>query len=314
MLETCTVCGDRLTPYFPKVRDPLTNETFAVNRCVRCGLGHTVPQPADLGRYYVPQYYGNRHGFTAQHCVKRRLGFIGAVLQPGAGRRLLDIGCGDGSFLLAAKEAGWEVMGTELNPQPGRSAGLDVKEAIEQIPGTNQFDCITMWHTLEHMRDVPAMLAQTARLLKPEGKLIVAVPDWGGLQARIFRERWLHLDVPRHLYHFDAGALRHSLTSAGYAIQHEWHQEFEYDLLGWSQSALNYLMPYPNLFSDTLTGKQSKQSPFITAAGFVLGVALTVLLLPALAIGTVAGRGGTLVAVACRSGERVPLSAGSSGG
>ncbi len=221
-------------------------------------------------------------------------------MSPKTSKKLLDIGCGDGSFLVAARDAGWQVMGTELNPQSARSAGLDVKEAINQVPTSNQFDCITLWHTLEHMADIKGTLAQLAKLLKPDGKLIISVPDNGGVQAKLFRHKWLHLDVPRHLYHFDAGSLRYCLTSAGYSIQRQWHQEFEYDLLGWSQSALNYLMPYPNVFFNCLTGKQKNHNKFIGACNFVLGSLLTFPSLPAVAIGTVLGRGGTLVAVACQ--------------
>ncbi len=303
MLRNCSVCEGTLEPYLPEVRDPLTSEIFAIYRCVRCGLGHTVPQPEDMGPYYASQYYGNRHGFTLRQCIKRRLGFVSSVMPRGTGKRLLDIGCGDGSFLLAAKAAGWEVMGTELNPQPARGSGLDVKERIEQVPDGTQFDCITMWHTLEHMRDIKSTLERIVKLLKPGGRLIIAVPDNGGFEARIFGHRWLHIDVPRHLYHFDTGSLRYCLTSAGYAIQRQWHQEFEYDLLGWAQSALNCIMRYPNVFFDCLTGKQKDYSKSIILSSFALGSLLTVLSLPALAAGTLFGRGGTLISVARKCQE-----------
>ena len=284
------------------VRDPLTGESFSICKCTQCGLGHTVPQPEDLGPYYGSGYYGNRHGFTLRHCIKRRLRFVASSMPRRTGKRLLDIGCGDGSFLVAAKEAGWEVMGTELNPQPARSAGLQVKEGIDEIPPAEPFDCVTMWHSLEHMRDVKFTLEQIARLLKPEGRLIIAVPDNGGFQARIFRHRWLHVDDPRHLYHFDAGSLQYCLTSTGYAVQRQWHQEFEYDLIGWSQSALNCVMPYPNVFFDCLTGKQKNYGHSIVLLGFGLGLLFSFLALPAVAAGTLLGRGGTLVVVAhlCR--------------
>jgi len=216
----------------------------------------------------------------------------------GTGKRLLDIGCGDGSFLLAAREAGWEIMGTELNPQLALATGLDIKEALEQIPPSDQFDCITMWHTLEHMRDIPSVATQMARLLKPAGRLIIAVPDYDGLQANTFRERWLHLDVPRHLYHFGAGALQHWLALGGFSVERKWHQEFEYDLLGWSQSALNYILPYRNVFFDCITGRRKDYSSLVTALSFVLGSLLTVLALPAVIMGTLLKRGGTLVIVA----------------
>jgi len=299
MPETCNSCGNRLIPHMSEVRDPLTGETFDVAKCIKCGLGHTLPQPGDMGHYYAEPYYGNRHGFTLRHCMRRRLRFIAAALPERPGRRLLDIGCGDGSFLMAARDAGWDVMGTELNPQPARAAGLDVREGIEQITSSDQFDCVTMWHTLEHMRDIPSMLANIARMIRPEGRLIIAVPDSSGLQALIFRERWLHADVPRHLYHFDDGSLQHCLNAAGFSIERRWHQEFEYDLLGWSQSALNRLMPrHPNLFMDTVTGKGGEGGNLIRGGAFLIGSLLTLLSLPLLLLGTLMGRGGSLVVVA----------------
>jgi len=295
MIENCTVCGGALALHFPEVRDPLTDEIFAIYRCRRCGLGHTVPQPEEMSPYYASQYYGNRHGFTSRKCLKRRLGFLDSAAKSGKTKKLLDVGCGDGSFLLAAKKAGWEVMGTELNPQPARDLGVDVKERIEKVPDGSQFDCITMWHTLEHMRDIKSILAQTSRLLNPEGRLFIAVPDNGGFQAKIFRHKWLHIDVPRHLYHFNAGSLNFCLQSAGYIIERQWHQEFEYDLLGWSQSALNCIMPDPNIFFDCLTGKQKGHGTSIILSNYVLGSFLTFLSLPAVAVGTMWGRGGTLI-------------------
>jgi SAM-dependent methyltransferase len=301
MLQNCNVCGDRLLPLYPEVSDPLTKEIFAISRCGRCGLGHTAPQPDDLGLYYATQYYGNRHGFTARYCSRRRLGFVRTALGDGAGKRLLDIGCGDGSFLMEARRVGWDVMGTELNPAMARKLGLDVREDIALVTDKGEFDCITMWHTLEHMRDIPSMLRQIGGLLKPGGMLIIAVPDCGGLQAQIFGPKWLHLDVPRHLYHFNNGSLRYCLTSGGFSMERQWHQEFEYDLLGLSQSALNYILPqHPNIFFDFLTGKPLSRSNIVNATGLVLGTLLTVLALPVVLAGTILRRGGTLVAVAYR--------------
>ncbi len=304
MASNCSICGGDLRVRFPEVRDPLTSEIFAIEKCSSCGLGHTTPQPANLDRYYAARYYGNRHGFTARMCSRRRLKIVRSATGKSTEGKLLDIGCGDGSFLLEARRAGWVVMGTELNPSMAREAGLDVREDIALLADEEEFDCVTMWHTLEHMRDMPSMLRHAARLLRPGGVLIVAVPDWGGLQARLSGPRWLHLDVPRHLYHFDAGALGHCIASAGFSMERRWHQELEYDLLGISQSALNYLMPYPNVFFDTLTGKRSDRGGAVTAAGFALGSLLTALALPLLVVGTLMKRGGTLIVAARKSGKK----------
>jgi len=197
-------------------------------------------------------------------------------------------------------------VGTELNPEPARLAGLEVWESVEQLDPNHPFDCVTMWHTLEHMRDLPSMMASIGKVLKPGGKLVVAVPDFGGWQAKLFKGKWLHVDVPRHLYHFDAGALRQCLSRGGFSVERDWHQEFEYDLLGWSQSALNYLMPYPNVFFEALSGKPAKHGALVTAAGYLLGSLLTLLLLPAQYAGTFFKRGGTLICVAGRSSGAEP--------
>ena len=297
----CVVCGDPLASRFPDVLDPLTGERFSIHRCVRCGLGHTVPPPEDPGRYYPPEYYGNRHGITSRYCASRRLRFTEAAVPGGGRKRLLDIGCGDGAFLLAAKGAGWEVLGTERNPRPARAAGLDVEETLDEAGSPESFDCATLWHSFEHMPDLRSTLVSVRDLLKPDGKLIVAVPDSGGLQASVFRSRWFHLDVPRHLYHFDAGSLRHCLASAGFTVMRQWHQEFEYDLLGWSQSALNCIRHRPNVFFDLLTGRRRDPGASFPLMDLLLGTILTALFLPAVAAGTVSGRGGTLVAVARRN-------------
>ena len=299
--SNCDACGGALKVRFPVVNDPQTREDFAIAACERCGLGHTTPQPEDLKPYYGSTYHGGRHGFTARYCMRRRLRLVtaaaGEAVENG---RLLDVGCGDGAFLLAAQARGWSVVGTEMNPALARAAGLDVRETIDETLALAPFDCITLWHSLEHMRNPRATLQSLARLLVPGGLLIVAVPDAGGLQARLFGAHWFHLDVPRHLYHFNQRSLKHLLESAGFAIIRRWHQEFEYDLLGWSQSALNLLMPEPNIFFNRLTGRDTEAVKSLAAASYALGFTLSALALPANAVGTLSRRGGTLIVAARR--------------
>lgn len=301
MPQTCNVCDNKLSPRFLNIVDPITTETFALHKCTKCGLGHTVPQPEDLNRYYDNTFYGNRHSFTSNYCTNRRLRIVTSAVGKGLGKRLLDVGCGDGSFLKAARYAGWRVMGTEINPGPARAACLDVREGIDQISDCEQFDCITLWHSLEHMRDIKSTLSQLSPLLKPDGKIIVAVPDSGGLQPKVFKQRWLHLDVPRHLYHFDSDSLSVCLNGAGFTVQNKKHQELEYDLIGWSQSALNYLLPLPNLFFNLVTGKQKNTNPWSKISIFTLGTIMTGLSLAAVATEKLLGRGGTIVVTACLS-------------
>ena len=300
----CHICGGALRTRFGAVPDAQTGETFAVQECTACGLGQTVTRTGDAGRFYGAAYHGGRHGASAAYCARRRLRLVTRAAGPGAGRRLLDIGCGDGTFMLAARAGGWRVVGTELNPRAARDAGLEVHESLERTLESAPFHCITLWHSLEHLPAPAALLGSLALALAPGGSLLVAVPDAQGLQAAVFRSRWFHLDVPRHLYHFGRRSLALLLEASGFAVTRQWHQEFEYDLLGWSQSALNAVLPTPNLFFDILTGRGGRGGRAARAANFILGALFMLLALPLTAAGTLARRGGTLV-VAARRKERV---------
>jgi len=295
----CHICGGALRSHFGAVLDPQTRETFAIEECVACGVGQTLVRDADLSRYYGDAYHGGRHGLTAAYCARRRLQLVARVA--GAGRRLLDVGCGDGTFLLAARKQGWRVAGTEFNAGIARAAGLDVGETPAQVQEFGPFDCITLWHSLEHMRDPRALLKTLAQSLAPGGVLLVAVPDAGGLQSRAFGPKWFHLDVPRHLYHFGRRSLARLLELSGFRVTHRWYQEFEYDVMGWSQSALNAFMPAPNLFFNALTGRRGgEHGRGWKAAGYVLGVCSLGLAIPLTAVGALLRRGGTLVFAARR--------------
>jgi SAM-dependent methyltransferase len=298
---SCRICGGVLKKRFSRVLDPETLEAFAIYGCVNCGLGHTIPQPDNLERYYGTTYHGGRHGFTATYRASRRLRIIKSASSGEDGdKKLLDVGCGDGTFLLAAKADGWTVFGTEMRPQIARSLGLDVVEAIDKLPDADSFDCITLWHSLEHLRDPRTTIIRLAGLLKSEGMLVIAVPDAEGFQARVFGRNWFHLDVPRHLYHFGADSIEQLVDSAGFAVRRQWHQELEYDLLGWSQSALNVLFGAPNGFFRALTGRAGDSSQAARGMTIALGCILSGLSLPALAAGTLFCRGGTLVTMATR--------------
>jgi SAM-dependent methyltransferase len=211
----------------------------------------------------------------SRFCDWRRLRFVDKVVS--CRGLLLDVGCGDGTFLLAAQRDGWSVFGNELNPEPARSKGLSVSMCLDGGP----YDCITLWHSLEHMTDpVVEVFRVLKSLLKPDGVIIAAVPDAGGLQARVFGADWFHLDVPRHVMHYDSTSLGTLFRRSDLTVKRKWHGEFEYDLSGWVQSALNFIFSPKNVLFRLLTGRSSRAGSIVVVLNVIIGGLLSLAAIP----------------------------------
>jgi SAM-dependent methyltransferase len=119
--------------------------------------------------------------------------------------------------------SGWDVTGIE----PGTKArefgiekfGIRVihPSEISELPG-GSFDCITLWHVIEHFHDPSGYAREMRRLLKPGGTCIVALPNCSSYDAVFFREHWAAWDVPRHLWHFNPATFRIFAEKEGFSI------------------------------------------------------------------------------------------------
>lgn len=293
----CAVCGGVAVPLLEQVADPLSGDRFSIERCGRCDLQQTRPQPADLSAYYSPAYYGNRHGWTDRLCVRRRLRMIRQSWPPGSSFRLLDFGCGSGAFLQAAQALGWQVWGVERAAvEPGLAAA--VVPQISALPPSAELDGATFWHTLEHVSAPAETLAEVVSRLSPGGLVWIAVPDAGSLQARWFGRHWLHRDVPRHLFHFTRPALRVLLDQLGLRTVREWNGEWEYDLLGWIQSTLNAIGLPVNGLHLALTRPPAGQRWWNRLGWMAVGAAVALLVAPLMAWERWRWGGGSIVLVA----------------
>jgi len=122
-----------------------------------------------------------------------------------AGRRLLDVGCGNGFYLAVMRAYGWEVMGQEVDPAAAEAArrayGVEVTvEPLGELARRRpEFDVVTASHVLEHVPDPPRFLAAATGCLRPGGLLVVVTPNASSLGHRVFRADWYALDAPRHL-------------------------------------------------------------------------------------------------------------------
>ena len=123
--------------------------------------------------------------------------------------KILDIGAGTGDFLATAKKAGWQTTGIEPSDKAKNisiSKGVTFAENLESVD-SHSFDVITMWHVLEHVPDLENQIKTLKRLVKPNGTIIIAVPNYKSFDAKYYGEFWAAYDVPRHLWHFSKIAI-----------------------------------------------------------------------------------------------------------
>jgi 2-polyprenyl-3-methyl-5-hydroxy-6-metoxy-1,4-benzoquinol methylase len=163
---------------------------------------------------------------------------------------VLDVGCGRGVLLAPLAELGFDVHGVEMSEEAvgGADPRADVRIATRLSDAgyeSSFFDEVIIWHTLEHMADPRGTLQECHRVLRPGGRLIVAVPNFSSAQARWSGPAWFHLDAPRHLYHFPLPALRQLIERCGFVCSSEHHFSLRQNAFGWIQSALNRFSRQP---------------------------------------------------------------------
>jgi 2-polyprenyl-3-methyl-5-hydroxy-6-metoxy-1,4-benzoquinol methylase len=299
-MHFCHICKNNLETHLKEVFDSETAEKFEIKVCRHCELKQTFPQPQTPEKYYA-EYHGKRHSFTGNFRMQRR---FSRLKQTKTGGNLLDIGCGNGSFLELAGRNGWHTVGTEFNLPKVDFPVYTSLSAVRQKYGENSFDAITLWHSLEHFPDLTEVLADISSLLKADGILLIAVPNSSGWQAKLFGKTWLHLDVPRHLFHFNQKSLAFCLQAYGFEVLTKSHKEFEYDLLGWSQSLLNSIYKVPNVFLKMLMKKDVATGKSESLLHFMSGIIFSGCFLPISVLASICGKGGTLVISAVKYVER----------
>jgi SAM-dependent methyltransferase len=223
------------------------------------------------------------------------------------------VGCGDGLLLAAFVDQGHEGVGTERRGNPARQ-GLAAPR-IRIISGDladaalpeGSFDLCVYWHVLEHLADPRASLLEARRVLKPGGRLVVAVPNLDSLQARWFGPHWFHLDIPRHLFHFTPGSLSALLARSGFHTERIGHFNLEQkNPYGMLQSALNRLTAgvyEPNFLYEVFKGTRRevrRVDELLQRLAFVLGMPIA---LCAAVLEAMLGRGGTIEIWATRRGS-----------
>ena len=206
--------------FFQKVRDySVSKEIFELHHNPEYDLLITFPKPSleKLPSYYESEDYishtdGKRSLFERMYhliknvALKNKLKLINAQSSKG---KLLDIGAGTGDFLVVAKNDGWQTTGVEPSEKAKTIAinkGVNFADNLSDLED-HSFDVITMWHVLEHVTNLDEYIVDLKRLLKPNGTILIAVPNFKSFDANYYGRFWAAFDVPRHIWHFSKTAI-----------------------------------------------------------------------------------------------------------
>lgn len=271
MITSCPLCGGKEFEQFLTVQDHfLTGESFLICRCNACGLKFVNPRPTNeqIGKYYQSDQYisHNSSGWSlfnwvyrvARHFAIRQK--FNLVRHNTKGVRLLDIGCGTGELLKYCKRRGYVVQGMEPNELPRQYAiehnGIDVKSSLSELScGGEGYDCIMLWHVLEHIHLLNETFDNIKNLLDKDGRLVIAVPNHESFDAKYYNSYWAGYDVPRHLYHFTRDTITRLADKHGFAVQKVFPQKMDSYYV--SILSEKYRRGTTNIFSAFINGWKS---------------------------------------------------------
>ena len=221
-----------------KLKDySVSNKNFELHYNSELDLLETKPKPSltDLPKYYESESYIS-HTDASESLVDKLYQFVKGIALKNklklinsfntSSKNLLDVGCGTGEFLLTCKNNGWNISGVEPNNNAKTLAKqkLENGSSVEIFDDLNlieneQFDIITLWHVLEHVPNLEIYISKLKSLLKPDGVLIIAVPNFKSFDASYYKNFWAAYDVPRHLWHFSQTSIQKLFIKANLNVE-----------------------------------------------------------------------------------------------
>jgi hypothetical protein len=270
-------------------------EGFSITRCEACRTALTWPIPSDAqldvayGDWYRPP--DGRFSGPGDRLLRWTRSTLARRIDRAApAGRVLDVGAGDGTLVAALRAVGRDALGLERS-----GSGPYVRSGeVGEVGG--QWAAIVFWHSLEHLRKPAATLVDAIELLEPRGLLVVAVPNFDSLQARLFGDRWFALDLPRHLVHFDAPRLVTGLENLGLRVERQSYVRGGQLFFGWVDGLVGSLPGHIDLYAairrtsarDEMMGRGTRLLAILAA------LCLSPVALIGAAIEVVLRRGGTL--------------------
>ena len=263
----CRLCGAdvdslRLTKLHPNSHLNIS-EPYRLIYCSNCHNAFTAPLPPPeehLLKADVPDERLNViQRFLLRWFSVQRTSRVLQLLSPVDAPCVLDVGGGNCRFANSLARSGCQV--TVVEPNVASEVHADKRAGVrfvgarfssrlidDQILLENSFDCITMWHSLEHISNLTDALLTARRLLKLDGILYISTPNLNSLQADLGGNYWAYLDIPYQLSLLTPEGLLRLLKNNGFARFRLFFFSVEYDVFGYYQTIINLLSHSHNYY------------------------------------------------------------------
>lgn len=255
-VNKCFNCGHSKIVDYTKVPDRhygIKGE-YTMSKCENCELVFMDPMPneIELASFYPEDSYYSYHidiykeeGWLKK--IMRKILFLDfTVKDPFFAKvgSILDIGCGNGWTLFQFKKKGWQVAGVEpskIGAEIGNKAGLNIfnGDLMGAKFDSNSFDYIRSNHSFEHIHNPNEILSEVHRILKNDGKLLIGVPNIGGVNSKVFKDYWYYLGAPVHTFNYNSKTLCEILIKNGFKIEKVNYNSTWAGILGSIQIYLN---------------------------------------------------------------------------
>ena len=239
--KACPFCGGKIVKKYSGLPDRLdtTTKTFSIYECVDCRGGVLSPMPVgDTASLYPTNYLSGEdqaevvaskfdlEKWYRNNQYKYDFNLLKRASGPDmkATASYLDIGCGSGERVSFAREQGCQksfgVDRFDFAKNKSRHEDTLINSEILDYTPTQKFQVASLFHVLEHVENPREILAHIKdSILAKNGYVMIQVPNYASFESRLFKRKWFGLDVPRHLWHFNAQALEGMLKDAGYTIE-----------------------------------------------------------------------------------------------
>jgi 2-polyprenyl-3-methyl-5-hydroxy-6-metoxy-1,4-benzoquinol methylase len=268
--KVCPLCSDPEISHFLSCTDQfVSQERFDIFKCKKCGFTFTrdYPEESEAGKYYESDDYIS-HSNSNKRVTDKAYQFIRKIMLSRKKRiirkitglprgNILDIGSGTGHFLNTMRRSGWNISGVEINAKARESCSKQFSidtiptEKMDTLP-ENSFDCITLWHVLEHFHEPFKLMEVIGQILKPSGVVVIALPNSSSFDSMYFGNKWAAYDVPRHLWHFNPTTF--SLFAAKNKLSIAGTGHLPFDVFYISILSERYIGSYFPLLTGTIKG------------------------------------------------------------